>query len=326
MSNQPAIPIEREATFQSGSLRLAGTLRLPGSKEGPYPAVLLLSGSGPLDRDENMKTYPINAMREIAEHLAKLDIATFRYDKRGVGASQGEYFRTGFFNQVDDAAAALAWLRQQAEIQSEKVFVLGHSEGAGISVRLAGTGAAVAGIVLLGGWARSGEEMLLWQAEQVIPGMRGLNKWLINFLHIDIRKAQLIQFEKIKRSKKDCYRQMTVKVNAKWVREFLVYTPGEDLQKICVPVLAITGSKDIQIDPAEIGRMHSLVQGEFEGRVLPNVTHMLRVDLNPSRPTTQTYQEQIKKPVDPSILQIIGVWLQQQILRRLLPGRAVKMQ
>ncbi len=303
-------PIAREAAFQSESLRLAGTLLLPGT-EGRYPAALLLPGSGPLDRDENIQHLPINAMREIADYLAGQGIASFRYDKRGVGASEGDYFCTGFFDCVTDAAAAVNWLRSQDEVIPEKVFVLGHSEGAGIAMRLAGTGAEVAGIILLAGWTQSGEEMLLWQAEQVVPGMGGFNGWLIRLLHIDIRKAQAKQLAKIKRSKKDWYRQMHVKINAKWMREFLSYTPAEDLAKTHVPVLAITGSKDIQIDPAELNRMAELVKGEFEGHELPDVTHMLRAD--PGKPTTATYQEQVRKPVDVRELQLIGSWLRRQV-------------
>ena len=72
--------------------------------------------------------------------------------------------------------------------------------------------------------------MLVWQAEQVVPGMRGINGWLIRTLHINIRKAQLKQFDKIKRMKKDMYRQLYVKVNAKWLREFLNYNPAEYLK------------------------------------------------------------------------------------------------
>lgn len=314
MTHLSAATFTREVTFQSGPLRLAGTLLLPGT-EGRYPAVLLLPGSGPLDRDENIQRLPINAMREIAEYLASQGIPSFRYDKRGVGASQGDYYCTGFFDCVTDAAAAVNWLRSQDEVRPDKVFVLGHSEGAGIAMRLAGTGAEVAGIILLAGWTQSGEDMLLWQAEQVVPGMGGFNAWLIRLLHIDIRKAQAKQLAKIKRSKKDWYRQLHVKINAKWMREFLSYTPAGDLAKTRVPVLAITGSRDIQIDSAELVRMAELVKGEFEGHEVPDLTHMLRADTSSGRPSTKTYQEQIKKPVDARLLAIIGRWLKRQTTR-----------
>jgi pimeloyl-ACP methyl ester carboxylesterase len=306
MTSQSVSASERDVTFQSGSLTLAGTLLLPGS-EGRYPGVLLLPGSGPLDRNENMKKMLINAMREIAGHLAGQGIATLRYDKRGVGASQGDYFETGFFDLVGDAAAALAFLKAQDLIWPERVFVLGHSEGSAIAMRLAGTDADVAGIVLLGGSAERGEELLLWQAEQVVPGMRGLNKWLIDLLHVDIRKSQLKQFEKIKRTKGNWYRQLWIKVNAKWLREFLAYNPSEDLKNTHTPVLAITGSKDIQVNPADLERMAQLVGGEFESHMLPDVTHMLRTDSG--KPRVDNYPEQLRRPVDARILELVSDWL-----------------
>lgn len=310
MNNQSTNPIEREVTFQSGALCLAGSLMLP-SMEGHFPAVLLLPGSGEVDRNENAKKLRVNALREIADHLAGHGIATFRYDKRGVGASQGVHLGAGFFDHVNDAAAALAWLKSQDQVQADKVFVLGHSEGSGLVTRLTGAGADVAGIILLAGWARSSEEMLLWQAEQVISTMGGFNAWLIKLLHLDIRKAQLKQFAKIKRSTKDWYRQLHVKINAKWLREFLNYTPGADLTQSYVPVLAITGSKDIQVDPADISLMEKLVQGEFEGHVLPDVTHLLRADSG--QPTIKNYSEQIKRPVDTRLLDLISDWLHRHI-------------
>ncbi len=311
MTTQTSSIIERKITFQSSSLTLEGTLLLPGA-DRKYPAVLLLPGSGQVDRDENTSKLAINVMREIANNLASQGIATFRYDKRGVGASQGDYWTTGFHDRVSDAEVALAWLKSQDQIQANKVFLLGHSEGSGISIRLAGSGAAVAGIILLAGWARPSQDMLVWQAEQVVPGMRGINGWLIRTLHINIRKAQLKQFDKIKRMKKDMYRQLYIKVNAKWLREFLNYNPAEYLKNVRVPVLAITGSKDIQVNPADLNLMRQLVQGEFESHELPDVTHMLRTD--PGQPSLNAYPEQLKRPVDETLLKLVSSWLERQIV------------
>jgi pimeloyl-ACP methyl ester carboxylesterase len=312
MISQTTQTIERKISFQSGSLTLEGTFLLPGA-DRKYPAVLLLPGSGQVDRDENTSKLAINVMLEMANHLASQGIATFRYDKRGIGASQGDYWTTGFLDRVSDAEAALAWLKSQDQIQPDKVFLLGHSEGSGLSVRLAGSGADVAGVILLAGWARPSQDMLVWQAEQVVPGMRGINGWLIRALHINIRKAQLKQFDKIKRSKKDMYRQLYVKVNAKWLREFLSYDPAEYLKNVRVPVLAITGSKDIQVNPADLKRMAELVQGEFESHELPDLTHMLRTDSG--QPTLNTYKEQLTRPVNAGLLELVSGWLKRQIDR-----------
>ena len=303
--------IERDVTFASGSLHLAGTLLLPAS-DGQWPAVLLIPGSGQVDRNENATKLRINAFRDIAVHLSEQGIATLRYDKRGVGASEGNFWDTGFFDNVTDAGAALGCLRSQKEVRSDKVLLLGHSEGALTATRLAATGVDVTGVILLAGPAQSGEDVLRWQAQQVIAGMRGFNRFVINLFHIDVRKAQKKQLDKIKKSTKNWYRvQFIAKLNAKWFREFMAYNPAGDLPKIQVPVLALTGSKDIQVDPGDLERMAGLVKAEFESHILPNITHILRAE--PGQPTLSTYKQQITQPVDQSVLQAISEWLRRKI-------------
>jgi len=139
--------------------------------------------------------------------------------------------------------------------------------------------------------------------------MKGFQKWLIGALHVDVRKQQLKAFAKIGKSTKDTYRVQGIsRINAKWMREFLAYDPAEDLKRIEVPVLAITGSKDIQVDPADLEIMASLVRSEFEPHVVPDVTHLLRADSDPV-PTINSYKDQVKVPVDPRVLELVTDWL-----------------
>jgi uncharacterized protein len=299
---------EREISFESCSLRLAGSLLLPDTDE-QVPGVLLIPGSGRLDRDENAKRLRINILREIAVYLAEHGIATLRYDKRGVGASAGNFWETGFHDNVADAEAALHYLEAQDRVRSDKVFLLGHSEGALIATRLAGAGKQVAGLILLAGAASSGEEILRWQAEQIHKGIRGFKRWLLKLLHLDNEKLQRRQLEKVRRSQRDWYRMLLIiKLNAKWLREFLAYHPAADLANIHAPSLAITGSKDIQVNPADLTRMSELTKGECECHALPNITHLLRAE--PGEPTLSTYQRQVTHPMDRQVLHIILKWLQ----------------
>lgn len=301
---------EREVIIPSGNVNLAGTLRLPDSGL-PCPAVLLIPGSGQVDRNESAAKLPINAFRDIAYHLSEQGIATLRYDKRGVGASQGNFWETGFYDNVADAGAALAFLKTQEGIRPEQVYLLGHSEGALIATRLAGSHVQAAGVILLAGPAQNGEQVLVWQSARVVKGMGGFNKWLIDLFHIDVAKAQRKQLEKLKRTKKDWVRiQLVAKLNAKWFREFMAYEPAEDLAKIQTPVLAITGTKDIQVDPADLERMAGLVRSEFEAHAVPDLTHILRAE--PGEPTINTYRQQVTRPVDGRVLELISGWLKKR--------------
>jgi pimeloyl-ACP methyl ester carboxylesterase len=314
------VSIQQDVTFRSGPLHLAGTLTLPDG-EGPWPGVLLIPGSGRVDRNENAKKLPIDALREIARYLAEQGVATLRYDKRGVGASEGNYYDTGFYDNVSDASSALAFLKSHERIRPDLTFLLGHSEGALIAIRLAGTGADVAGAILLAGTARPGDEVMQWQTMQVVNGMHGFNKWLIDLLHMDVQKKQAKQLDKIKHSTKNWYRaQLLMKFNAKWMREFLAYNPATDLPNIQVPVLSITGSKDIQVNPADLDRMGELVPAEFESHEVPNITHMLRAE--PGEPTLSTYKDQVRQPVDGRILSLIAAWLREHVPAQVPAGNA----
>ena len=203
--------IEQEITFESNDIKLSGTLALPDTKE-PCPIVLLIPGSGQVDRDENHKKIHINVFRDLTDHLTDLGIGTLRYDKRGVGASEGDYWTTGLYDNASDALNALAYLKTQPNIDSKAIFLLGHSEGAIISIRLAAEGADVTGIILLGSSAMPGEEVLKWQALQMVKGLKGFNKWVIKLFRINVAKAHQKQLDKIKKSTKDSRRKFFEKI------------------------------------------------------------------------------------------------------------------
>ncbi len=292
-------------TFESGDHTLTGTLTIPTSS-AQLPAAVLVSGSGPIDRDSNMKRARIDVMRQVAEHLADRGIASLRYDKRGVGESEGEYKATGFHDNVDDARSAVAALRDRPEIDPESVFVVGHSEGALIAIELA-SDASLAGAVLLAGTAQSGKAVLRWQAAQLAGSLPTPVKLIMKVLRQDLAKTQEKRFAQLEATTTDIARIQMVRVNAKWFREFMAHAPADSLRRVAVPVLAITGSKDVQADPADVSRMEELVPTAFEGRVLDDVTHLLRSDDGPA--STKTYRKQMKRPVDPQLLELVSSWI-----------------
>lgn len=292
-------------SYRSGNNTLTGTLTIPPSNL-PLPGALLIGGSGPIDRDSNMKRAQLDVMRQVAEHLADREIASLRYDKRGVGQSEGDYKSTGFFDNVEDARAAVAALRARPEIDAESVFVVGHSEGALIAVELA-SDASLAGAVLLAGTAQSGKEVLRWQAEQLAGSLPTPVKLIMKVLRQDLMTTQEKRFAQLEATTTDVARIQIAKVNARWFREFMAHEPADSLSRISVPVLAITGSKDVQADPADITRMKELINTEFEGHVLDDVTHLLRSDDGPA--STKTYKQQMKRPVDAALLNLVSSWI-----------------
>lgn len=295
---------ETEISFPSGELLLRGSLAVPDSVPGP--GVLLVSGSGPIDRDSNSKRLSLQIMDQIASHLSASGIASLRYDKRGVGESQGNYLSTGFHDNVADARAALDALRSRSEVDPGQVVIVGHSEGALIASELAAD-EQLAGVVLLAGSTHNGKHILRWQARQVAPTLPKPVQLLLKLLRQDIEKTQAKRLEQIERSTTDVIRVQLVKLNAKWFRDFMTYEPAEALRRAAVPVLAITGSKDIQVDPADVDSMREAVPTSFSGHVVDDLTHLLRTESGPA--SLRTYKKQARRPVDQQVLELVTDWM-----------------
>ncbi|RSM45785.1 alpha/beta hydrolase [Amycolatopsis balhimycina DSM 5908] len=279
-------------------LRLAGTLTLPAGP-GPHPAVLLLHASGRLDRDANTARLRMEYGSPMAAALAKDGIATFRYDRRGVGATPGDWRATGFTDNRRDAGAALRALAARPDIRADAVGLIGHSEGAVHAMSL-GARPEVAAVVLLAGFARLGEKALRWQAGMIA---RDLPSVVRPFL----RAFAVRQLARIKATGTDVTRVAGMPVNARWLRELLAHDPRPDLANIRVPVLAITGGKDIQVDPADLDEIRRLVPGDVEAHRIADLTHLLRRD--PGRPSLRSYRRQLRRPVDAELLAQVSGWL-----------------
>ncbi|WP_420707783.1 alpha/beta hydrolase family protein [Streptomyces sp. NRRL F-5135] len=284
---------------------LAGTLTLP-TGPGPHPAVLLLHGSGPLDRDGNTRKVPVNLGPPLAEALAAAGIATLRYDRRGVGATPGTWRASGFTDNYQDAATALRALAAHPAVRPEAVGVVGHSEGALHAMALAARH-EVRAAVLLAGYARTGEEALRWQARSIAEGLPAPVRLLRGPLGALGNRA----LARVRKTRTDVARIAGLPVNARWMRENLVHDTRDDLVAIHAPVLAVTGAKDIQVDPADLDEIHRLVPGVTEVHRLPDLTHVLRPD--PGHHTLRSYRRLLRGPVDPGVLALVTTWLTAQL-------------
>lgn len=304
--NERAMRVQTEITFTSDGNTLAGALIHPGS-EGVVPAALLISGSGPLDRNSDTKKMKLGVMGQVASHLEARGIASFRFDRRGVGASSGDFYTTGLYDNVADAQAALDTLREASGVDAGAVLVVGHSEGAVIATELAARNPDLAGVVLLAGPAASGEEVLRWQATKVADALPKPARFLMRVMRQDIVKSQTKKLARLKATTTDSTRMQMAKVNAKWFREFLAHDPRQSLSEVRVPVLAVTGSKDIQVDPAHVDRICDLVPGECSGHVLEDMSHLLRSE--EGAPSLSTYKKQVREPVRPDLLDRISGWI-----------------
>ncbi|MGY1834486.1 alpha/beta hydrolase family protein [Blastococcus sp. SYSU DS0510] len=293
-----------------GPSPLAGALALPDAPL-PVPAVLLASGSGPLDRDSNHRRARFDVARQLAHALAGAGIASLRYDKRGVGGSPGDWRTAGLHDNVDDLGAALDHLRGRPEVDPARVLLAGHSEGALLAASLAARGAPVAGLVLLAMSATPGEELLRWQARQLGPTLPRPVRALLRLLRTDLETKVIANHERIRATTTDVARIGGARVNARWHREFLAHDPREDLRRIDVPVLAVTGTKDLQVRPEDLAVIAATVGGRVETRLVPDLTHTLR--RQPGRASLTAYRRELRGPVDPEVLSTVVTWCEHEV-------------
>ena len=211
-----------EMRFDNDGHQLVGTLVSPTLDGGPV--ALLVSGSGPIDRESNAKRLSISVMRDVAERLALRGVGSFRYDKRGVGESGGDYRSAGLYDNVADASAAVAALRARSDVGP--IVIVGHSEGALIAAEVAANDPDLAGIVLLSGAAVDGKAVLRRQGELVAATLPRPVKWLMRMLRQDLVRTQSKRLAQLETSTRDVERIQLVRVNAKWFREFLAHDPS----------------------------------------------------------------------------------------------------
>jgi uncharacterized protein len=297
---------EQTLTFTSGDQTLAGTLTTPQGA-GPFPAVLLLPGSGPIDRNSDHKRMPLGVTGQLAEALDAAGVVTFRYDKRGVGASTGRWHAAGFSDNRADAAAALELLVARSEVDPARVVVLGHSEGALHAAGLAADGVGVAGVVLLSCQAMPGEALLRWQSAQIAPTLPGPVRALLRLMRTDLEARTAKTHVKIKATTTDEARIEGAKVNARWHREFMAHDPRTDLARITVPTLAVTGGKDLQVPPSDLDVIRELVPAPVETHVLDDLSHILRAQAGPA--SLSGYKKEIRQPVDPDLVDLVVRWV-----------------
>jgi hypothetical protein len=288
-----------------GEPPLAGTLTLPADAAGPVPGVVIASGSGPLDRDSNYKRMRFEVARQVAHALAQGGIASLRFDKRGVGGSrgpgkQGDWRVAGLYDNVDDLGRARDALAGRPEVDAERILVAGHSEGAVLAAALAARGVPLAGVVLLSGSATPGEELLRWQTRQIAPTLPRPARAIMRLFRVDLEKKVAANHAKIKATTTDVARIGGAKLNARWMREFMAHDPRADLPRIAVPVLALTGEKDLQVNPADLDVIAATAPGPVEVHRVPELSHTLRRQPGPA--SLGAYKKELREPVDAEVL------------------------
>ncbi|WP_236982385.1 alpha/beta hydrolase [Marinagarivorans cellulosilyticus] len=247
---------EQEVKIQSGEITLTGTFCAPNAN-GEFPAVLMVHGSGPLDRDGNMKGQNLNIFSQLAHAFANRGIASLRYDKRGCGDSSGNFMTTGYSDLVQDAEKCLDALAESKTVSDNHLYILGHSEGCSIAPQISERRASVSGLVLLCPSIERVETLLVRQALQLekeidsLPGMSGyLYRTLFKIMGRPFRTQKRL-IRKVRESDLPVVRHGVTRQPAKWLREILEMETERVFTSTHTPMLLVAGEKDLQSDPKE---------------------------------------------------------------------------
>ncbi|WP_242273857.1 S9 family peptidase [Bacillus cereus group sp. BfR-BA-01310] len=306
---------EYEVSVNNG-VTIQGTITKPRSV-GKYPAVLIITGSGEVDRDGtivplNMK---VNMYKDLAHLITNLGVVTLRFDKRGVGASEGEFMKAGMWDLVSDIEAVIAYLKEQPFVDSEKIVLAGHSEGC-LLATIVNAKTPANGLILLTGAAESLEEATKRQREIIykeLKEQKGIKGKLMRLLNIEKRGEKQAQkaTEKMINSKKDIVKIGFKPMNAKWLREHFQHDIYKDLMKVTCPVLAIAGDKDFQTDPEKAKRIGNYVKGDSEVHVIKNMDHTLKYFEGDFKALEfkKIYAEGAAKPLHPQLQEIVVNWM-----------------
>ena len=319
-------PYRQEAVHfdnAAAGIRLAGTLGVPEGR-GPFPAVVLIGGSGPQTRDEDVLGHKIFLV--LADALNRRGVAVLRYDKRGVGESTGDYATANISAFAADAECALAFLKSRPEIAPDRIGLVGHSEGGAVAPMIAVRNPSARFVVLMAGPGMPIGALLRLQNAQILKASGVPDETIARktafFEKLDadlaaarsdeqalaVAKAdtaQAVADQLVPAANADAFaRQIT----SPWAREALTFDPVPTLRRLKTPVLALNGSLDLQVPPAEnLGPIRAALKDDPDVTIveLPHVNHLFQT----ARTGTPTEYGDIEETMAPVALKTIADWV-----------------
>jgi len=328
---RPQVPVkpypyrEEELTYDNKvqNVTLAATFTIPQGK-GPFPAVVLITGSGPQDRDESLMGH--KPFLILSDYLTRHGIAVLRADDRGTGKSTGDFEGATTADFATDTEAGIAYLKTRPEVDLRKIGLIGHSEGGVIAPMIAARNHDVAFIVMMAGTGVPGDQVLVAQSEAIevasgndpAAAARNAAKEKDMLTLVETEKDPDILAKKLREKMAGDVPDALIGLQMKqltsaWFRYFLTYDPATALRKVTCPVLVLNGSLDKQVLPSqnlpairkaleEAGNQHAEIDE------LPGLNHLFQT----AKTGAPAEYAQIEETMSPVALEKISAWIQKQ--------------
>jgi len=313
---------EEDVTYENheAGIKLAATLTIPQG-QGPFPAVVLITGSGAQDRDETMEGH--KPFLVLADYLTRKGIAVLRTDDRGTAKSGGNFATATSADFATDAESGLVYLKARPEIDAHKIGIIGHSEGGGIAPMIAARNRDVAFIVIMAGFGVRGDLILPAQAVAGNEAEGMSHEAAVQTGILERQVLELIENEKdpaaLRRKMHQALKdQLTaaqieqnyLQMTSPRYRYFLAYDPAVELRKVRCPVLALNGSKDTQVLagqnlPAIRKALEEGGNRDFEVDEMPGLNHLFQ----PAKTGGLSEYRQIAITIAPEVLEKISGWI-----------------
>ncbi len=305
------------------NVTLAATLTIPQGK-GPFPAVVLITGSGPQDRDESLLGH--KPFLVLSDYLTRHGIAVLRADDRGTAKSTGNFQTATTADFATDTEAGIAYLKTHPEINLHKIGLIGHSEGGIIAPMIAARNKDVAFIVMMAGSGVRGDEILVAQVQAIAESSGksheeavkegAKQRELLTLVENEKDPAVLEKELKEKMAGEVPDAQIGAEIKAlttPWFRYFLTYDPATALRKVTCPVLAINGEKDRQVPPEQNlpairKALEEASNKHFEVDELPGLNHLFQT----AKTGAPSEYAQIEETISPVALDKMTGWILKQ--------------
>jgi pimeloyl-ACP methyl ester carboxylesterase len=301
-------PTDVDVSIPANGFSIAGTLTAPPTAAGRlrHPAVILVAGSGAVDRDSTVAGIPI--LSQIAGSLADKGFMVLRYDKRGIGLSGGRTEAAGLPDYADDLIAAVRWMAKRDDVDNRRLAVAGHSEGAAVAMLAAAREKRISSIVLIAGPGTTGAELILEQQRRQLELINAPEAERVEKIALQKRIQEAVVSGKGWDGIPDALQKQA---DTPWFRSLLVFDPAQVMPRVKQRVFVIQGDLDRQIPPHHAEKLVALANARkkvppAEVKVLPGINHLL---VPAKTGEVQEYSQLTGSKVSPEISETIAGWL-----------------